>query len=128
MLPLRLKPLWLGIGAVGVVLAFVLSLWPHGAPLPVVVWDKVQHFVGYFLVVGWFTGLVPRRRYFAVVLFAAALGGLIEILQSFTATRECDWHDELANCVGACGGWLFASLGGGGWAVGIERLLGLEPR
>lgn len=127
MLPLRLKRLWLGIGAFGLLLAFVLSLWPHGAPGLAHVPDKVQHLTGYGLVVLWFAGLLPRSRWPLVWLGAVLLGGFIEILQWFTPTREADWADEAANACGALLGWLLASAGLGGWATRIERWLDRTP-
>ena len=87
MLNLRARRVWLALGAVGIALAFILSLWPHGAPGLETVPDKIQHTVGYALVVLWFVGLVHSRWYWRVFLAAVLLGGLIEILQSFTDTR-----------------------------------------
>jgi VanZ family protein len=127
MLPLRLRAVWLGIGALGIGLAFVLSLWPHGAPALANVPDKAQHLVGYGLVVAWFVGVLPRRWYGWVFLGAVLLGGLIEILQSFTETRQADWADEAANALGAAIGWVAAYLGLGGWAATVERWLGVVP-
>ena len=126
MLPLRWRSLWLGIGALGIGLAFVLSLWPHGAPGLANVPDKVQHLAGYGMVVTWFVGVLPRRYYVWVFVGAVLLGGLIEILQAFTETRQADWADEAANTVGAGLGLGLAYLGLGGWAATLERWLGLH--
>jgi VanZ family protein len=100
MLPLRLTPLWLAVGYVGVALALVLSLWPGGAPLPLHVWDKIQHGTGYALLTLWFTGLYPRRRYPGVGLAIFLLGAAIEALQGLSQTRSMDARDLLANSAG----------------------------
>jgi VanZ family protein len=121
MLPLQYRRFWLGLGALGIALAFVLSLWPHGAPGLAEVPDKVQHLVGYGMVVTWFTGITERRWWWRVFMAAVLLGGLIEILQSFTPTREADWADEAANTAGALLGLLLAYTGFGGWAQRLER-------
>ena len=42
------------------------------------------------------------RHALAIVLFCAAYGGVIELLQAgFTTTRGAEWLDELANTTGA---------------------------
>jgi hypothetical protein len=127
MLMLRLKKLWWGIGAIGVALAFLLSLWPHGAPGLEQVPDKIQHMVGYALVVAWFVGLVRPRHYLTIFFAAVLLGGIIEVLQSFTATRQGDWADEGADAVGALLALLLAYAGLGGWMGWLERKLGFPP-
>jgi VanZ family protein len=127
MLTLRLRALWLSCGALGVGLAFLLSLWPHGAPGLEKVPDKLQHGVGYALVVIWFVGLVKRRHYLWVFVAAVALGGVIEILQSFTETRTGDWADEGADAIGALVGLVAAYGGWGGWMPRVERRLGFAP-
>jgi VanZ family protein len=128
MLNLRARRVWLALGAVGIALAFILSLWPHGAPGLETVPDKIQHTVGYALVVLWFVGLVHSRWYWRVFLAAVLLGGLIEILQSFTDTRTGDWADEGADALGALLGLIGAYLGVGGWAARLERRLGLAAK
>ena len=75
MLPLRLRALWLTFGALGVGLAFLLSLWPHGAPGLESIPDKIQHAVGYAIVVVWFVGLVHPRHYRWVFLGAVGCRG-----------------------------------------------------
>jgi VanZ family protein len=127
MLPLRLRALWLTCGALGVGLAFLLSLWPHGAPGLESIPDKIQHGVGYAIVVVWFVGLVQPRHYRWVFIGALVLGGLIEILQSFTETRQGDWADEGADAIGALIGLLAAYAGLGGWMPWVEQRLGFPP-
>src|SRR5882672_12911401 len=68
--------------------------------------DKVWHLMAF----GGLAGLLSRAlRHFGrpsltaardAALVATALGGLLEILQSFTAYRSADWADFLADSVG----------------------------
>ncbi|WP_430300188.1 VanZ family protein [Ramlibacter paludis] len=80
--------------------AFVLylALTPM-PPVRVSGWDKANHVyafasLGVLGLASWPTRPV---RMLAVLL---AYGCLIEILQSFTPTRQADWHDVLADSVG----------------------------
>ena len=90
--------------------------------------DKLQHLVGYMAVSLWFLGMVDRRHYRNVVFGAIVLGGLLEILQSFTETRQGDWADEGADALGALLALGLAYLGLGGWMVTVERWLGYTSR
>lgn len=128
MRPLALAGLWVAIAWFGVACAIVLSLWPGGAPLPIHVWDKIEHCVGYFILTLWFTGLYPRERYPRLALGCLWLGILIELLQGFAPTRTMELGDLAANGVGVGLAMLLALLGAGGWAQAIERLLGYAPR
>jgi VanZ family protein len=128
MLPLRLGRVWLLVGWAGVLTAVVVSLWPGGVALPVNVWDKVQHGIGYFLLTLWFAGLYPRRKYLWIALGCFALGLVIEFLQGMTATRSMEVADVAANMVGVVAALVLAYALVGGWAARVERALGLaEP-
>jgi VanZ family protein len=127
MLPLRLGGAWLLVGWVGVVAAVAASLWPGGVPIPVDVWDKVQHGVGYFLLTLWFAGLYPRAKYLRIALACLLLGLALEGAQALTATRTWQAADLVANAVGVGGALLLAYGPLGGWAQHVERLAGLRP-
>jgi VanZ family protein len=127
-LPLRLAGLWAFGGICGAVLGLVLSLWPGGAPLPVHVWDKLQHVVGYFLLVFWYVGIYPRQRDPLIGAAALGFGILIEGLQALTPTRSAELGDVLAEVIGIAIAIGLARAGLGGWALGVERVLGLAPR
>lgn len=62
-------------------------------------WDKANH-VFAFLVLGTL-GLTawPERRH-TTLIYLLAYGCLIEVLQTFTATRQGDWRDVVADVVG----------------------------
>lgn len=128
MLPLRLRPLWALGSVLGILAALVFSLMPGGPPMPVHVWDKVQHLTGYFLMMTWFTGLYPKGRYPAIALGLVLFGILIEGLQALTPTRTAELGDALANASGIGLAYLAARAGLGRWALWIERHLGLGPR
>ena len=120
--------LWAAGGSAGAALGLVLSLWPGGAPLPIHVWDKLQHAVGYFLLVLWYTGIYPRSRDRAIGAGALAFGILIEGLQALTATRSAEFGDVAAEVVGIALALGLARAGLGGWAARLERWLGFVPR
>jgi VanZ family protein len=87
-------------------------------------WDKAEHFTAYFglallATLAW--GL--KRSLIWIYLSIVLLGGALEILQFYTG-RDSDWHDELANCLGAAAGMGLAAL-----YLAIPRhLVGGPPR
>lgn len=62
-------------------------------------WDKANHVFAFFVLgtLG-LTAWPGRRPTTLACLFA--YGCLIEVLQTFTATRQGDWHDVIADVVG----------------------------
>lgn len=62
-------------------------------------WDKANHVFAFFVLgtLGW-AAWPARRNTTLIGLFA--YGCLIEVLQSFTATRLGDWHDVVADVAG----------------------------
>ena len=90
----------------------------------VIAWDKANHFVGYFLLTTWFTGVSQRSRYLMVGALLVAFGGTMEIAQGLMQEgRTADWFDFLANSLGIATGVLFAYCGLGNWMVWVEKLL-----
>jgi VanZ family protein len=88
-----------------------LSLTP-APPISVSTWDKVNH-VFAFAVLG-LLGLAGwPLRWRMVVIGLVAYGCGIEVLQSFTPTRQADWHDVLADLVGMM-------LGAALWAAAMQ--------
>jgi VanZ family protein len=86
------------------------ELTPHPPREAAVIWDKAEHFTAYFglallATLAW--GL--KRSLIWVYLSIALLGGALEILQFYTG-RDGDWHDELANGLGAFAGMGLAAL------------------
>ncbi len=95
----------------------MLSLAPLDVPLPSTGWDKSNHLLGFstLAVLGW--QAFPSRR--GVVLAGLLLyGGLIEVLQSFTAYRSAEWGDLLADGIGLLLGAALAR-----WSPAARRML-----
>lgn len=79
--------------------AFV-SLQPSTGP-SIEPWDKVQHLVVYFLFAVLGYRVTRERRGFLLLCLAIVVySGLLEIAQSFTASRHMSAFDLLANTLG----------------------------
>lgn len=123
MRPLRYWPWWLALG-----LAYVaLILWASLTSLPVSTglfgFDKVQHFLGYFLLSGWFCALFLRRWHLVILLAAVALGALMEFAQAAGGVRAFELFDIVANTLGAAFG--FALIG---WTALRDVFVRIEQR
>lgn len=77
-----------------------------GATVPIPYKDKVVHFLFYFIFVFlWYHA--TKYSIIKIFLIAVTYGILMEILQSFTKTRSCDYTDAIANTLGAICSVLF---------------------
>ena len=99
---------WLFWPAVAVVVWGELT--PHPPSAAALMWDKAEHFIAYFGLtllasLGW--GL--RRSLVFVFIAVVALGGALEILQSFVG-RDAEWDDFFANSLGALAGLVLAVI------------------
>jgi VanZ family protein len=99
---------WLFLPALAVVAWGELTPNPPHLVNDLFGWDKAEHFTAYFGLallasLGW--GL--RRSLVWILLGIIALGGVLEILQGYVG-RDSDWHDELANGLGALLGLVVA--------------------
>lgn len=98
---------WLFIPALAVVAWGELTPHPPRLDGPWA-WDKADHFTAYFgLALLATLALGLRRSLIWLLLGLFVLGGLLEVGQYFTG-RDADWHDELANCLGAMAGMALA--------------------
>lgn len=80
------------------------ELTPHPPEVTALLWDKAEHFIAYFgltLMASLAWGL--RRSLVWVFAAMVALGGALEILQSFVG-RDAEWGDFFANDLGALTG------------------------
>ncbi len=108
----RHPALWLGIWLLLVGAVAATSLMSAGdlPPPPFDGVDKVEHFLAYLVLSAWAVMLFAQRRAQAVA--AAALIGLgvgLEFAQgAFTATRQADSADALANALGVLAGLMLA--------------------
>jgi VanZ family protein len=101
--PLRHPRLWLGLWIAALVATVVASLLPVFL-LPVVPpgGDKVEHLGGYALLAAAAVQLFAgRRARWRAALGLVVLGVALEVAQGlFTATRQMDAADALANSLG----------------------------
>ncbi|WP_166212696.1 VanZ family protein [Cognatiluteimonas telluris] len=101
--PLRHPRLWLGLWIAALVATVVASLLPVFL-LPVVPpgGDKVEHLGGYALLAAAAVQLFAgRRALWRAALGLVVLGVALEVAQGlFTATRQMDAADALANSLG----------------------------
>lgn len=107
---------WIG-GVVLLVAAAVACLVP-GQELPssFELNDKVSHLVGHGALAAYFSGLVPRRRWWKIFLYLLIFGAVIEFAQySMHVGREGDPRDVIANSAGVCLGLLAGLLGVSRW-------------
>lgn len=99
-----------------VLLALLLAAitWLALAPAPPKVastgWDKANHALAFAALafVGVWALWQRPRQWLLLCVALLAYGGFIEIAQSFTPTREADWHDVVADGVGITLGLLVA--------------------
>lgn len=109
-LALRYFPVWLAIGWLLIVAVIYTSLVSSGVPEVAPHSDKVGHFVAYSVLALWFSQLYTARARLGWAIAFVALGALLELLQTLTASRICDAADLAANAVGVLFGWLLGSL------------------
>ncbi len=107
---------WTG-GVVLLLAATVVCLVPgHDLPASFELNDKVSHMVGHGALAAYFTGLVPRRRWWLIFVGLMIFGAVIEVAQHFMHVgRNGDPRDLLANCIGASLGLLLGFGGVSRW-------------
>jgi len=114
---MNLPRVWWVFGFILVLIALVVCLVP-GRELPGAfeLNDKVSHLVGHGLLAIYFSGLVPRRRWWKIFLFLLLFGAVIEVAQYYmNVGREGDPRDVVANSIGALSGLLLGWLGLSRW-------------
>lgn len=101
-----------GILMLGVVWWGCLTPSPPNIPQPFFDFDKLEHGFAYLVLAAWFAAIYRARRQRIVILvLLVAMGGLIEILQTYTG-RDAEWFDWFADIAGALlgltwpAGWL----------------------
>jgi VanZ family protein len=100
----------------GAAFVTVMSLLPARDLPKVAVSDKLEHAGAYFvLAVLGGLGLRERRGLLFLFIVLCAMGGAIELLQSFSPGRTPDVFDALANATGAAVGTLVSLVVGLRW-------------
>jgi VanZ family protein len=122
LLALRHPRLWLTMGWVLVILAFIGSIVPmRDLPTGAMPNDKVQHVAAYALLSLWFAGIYPRSRYVVIGIGLLIMGVAIEWMQgAMNVGRQSDLRDVLANSLGIVVGLTLALIWLGGWAQRVE--------
>lgn len=100
---LRYFKLWLSIGWLMVFLLCYFSLVsnPPEIKFDLKYFDKVRHFIAYFILMFWFAQLykISKSRLFYFVFFIV-MGVILEILQGMGGVRYFEYNDMLANSLG----------------------------
>ncbi|MGV6826377.1 MAG: VanZ family protein [bacterium] len=102
-LPPRIRHILLIVGIVGVVMIIMESL--VGRQDATIGIDKLLHFSGYAFLAAVFVLLLQPKKYLLAIGGLAAMGIVIEVLQSTTG-RSPDIHDVFANVLGLGFGWI----------------------
>ncbi|MCK9529223.1 MAG: VanZ family protein [Gammaproteobacteria bacterium] len=104
---LRYHGIWVAIGLGLVTTLVVLSLIP--APptgLDFEGSDKIEHMMGYAVLMGWFMQIYAQPTVRArIALALTALGFAVEILQGLGGVRYFDYLDAAANASGVLLAW-----------------------
>lgn len=105
---LRYFKLWLSIGWLMVFLLCYFSLIsdPPEIKFDLKYFDKVRHFIAYFILMFWFSQLykTSKSRLFYFVFFIV-MGVILEILQGMGGVRYFEYNDMLANSLGVLFAW-----------------------
>lgn len=100
---LRYYKLWLSIGWTMVFLLSYFSLVsnPPEFGIKFEYFDKVRHFIAYFILMFWFSQLYQTKiSRFLYGLFFIFLGAVLEVLQGLGHVRLFEYTDMLANSAG----------------------------
>ncbi len=120
MLPLRYSRYWLAAGLVLLALGLASALSPISSRMPLTLNDKLLHAGGFLFFMVWFGGIFKARALPYVVVALAAYGLLIELLQSFTPTRQAEFLDLIADVMGILLGWAVTAAGASLWCAKLE--------
>ncbi len=120
MLPLRYSRYWLATGLALLAVGLVSALSPMSSVIPVTLNDKLLHSGGFLFFMVWFGGIFKPRALPYVVVALAAYGMLIELLQSFTPTRQAEFLDLIADVMGILLGWAVTAAGASLWCAKME--------
>ena len=100
MYDLKYRKIWLGLGVLAIAALAILCLLPTSNLPKVSISDKLVHFTAYFLLAGWFSGLVMPKNYIIFGIILLVFSYLIEVLQGLSKYRSFEWQDLLANGFG----------------------------
>jgi VanZ family protein len=123
---MNLTRLWWGLGVFLFIAAAIVCLVPmQQVHKEFDVNDKVSHLIGHGALAAYFSGLVPRQRWWKIFAFLLLFGISVEFAQYFMDLgRQGDRRDVIANLIGASLGLLAGRLGISRWPELAGRLLG----
>lgn len=115
---------WIAVIALGVAAIVTASLLPMASVNLEGGADKFWHFLTYFLLALFSSGIVAPDRLWRLAVRCLLLGAGLEAAQVLlTDTRQADWADLAANAAGVLCAWLIAADGRAGWARHVEAWL-----
>jgi len=118
----KLRRIWLALGAGWVATVMYLSLTPNPPePMHFLNADKLEHALAYGFLMLWFCQVYQQRApRILIASLLVALGVGIEYLQRMTAYRVFDYADMLANGAGVLLSMILISIGLGQIGVMLE--------
>ncbi len=105
------------------ILVLISTLLPLGGRSMMGFGDKVAHFLAFFILMIWFSGVFRVRLTPWVALGLLGFGILIEIIQSRLPYRSAELADVMFNAGGILLAWGLAAAGIGRWMIFIESQL-----
>ena len=112
---------WIAVIALGVAAVVIASLLPMPAVNLEGGADKLWHFLTYFALALFSSGIVAADRLWRLAVRCLLLGATLEAAQVLlTDTRQADWTDMAANAAGILCAWMIAAGGRAGWARHVE--------
>lgn len=119
---LKYRKLWLAVGWLLIAMIWYLSLTPKPPEVGIKLWDKLNHFIAYAVLMGWFGQLYlgKGQRVFWFCFFVT-MGIGIEIFQGMSGHRFFEYHDMLANTLGVAGAMIVLLLKGDGILLWFEQ-------
>lgn len=119
---LRYRTLWVVIGWAMILAVWYLSLTPSPPEVGVKLWDKLNHFIAYALLMGWFGQLyLGKESRIFWLFFFTVMGVGIEIFQGMGEHRFFEYNDMLANSLGIIAALLVLSFKGDGILFWFEQ-------
>jgi VanZ family protein len=113
-----LRRIWITATLVVAALIVAASLSP-GPVIPTQSFsDKTAHFLAYFSLALFGSGITPPARLWRTLLKCFLLGAALEIAQELlTDHRNADMRDLAANTAGILAAWMIAAQGRSGWGL-----------
>lgn len=121
---LRYFKLWLSIGwlMVAALCYFSLIANPPELDVDIEYFDKVRHFIAYFILMFWFAQLYKNNKSrIGYGLFFISMGIILEVLQGLGGVRYFEYYDMLANALGVVLAWLITKKRGDTLLLSVER-------